>query len=455
RTQIESLARTGLLHWTIIHQPSSIRRSCPMEEAAAGEESMGLRTKMASHSAPALLFTSLLLLPLFARAHGNSSNRTTGPMVPAVFAFGDSIVDPGNNDVLLTTIRCDFPPYGQDFIDHQATGRFSNGLIPTDLIGKFMYVYTYISFLPLLGIAWSFRYRTYLSIYAWRKTFSIEVLHLLNLNQISMDQQLAASGLGVKELLPPYLGVDLSPEDILTGVSFASGATGFDPITPEIVSVFSMNDELKFFEEYKEKLYAIAGEERGAEIVSEAFYMVCAGTDDIANTYFTTPFRRAHYDIPSYVNLLIAGASDFIKVRELHARRLATKPHNSTTPRSNRRSKGFPENSATAGSSTSTYTTSCLISFGDPATTVTHPSFAFPRVAIWITICCVCAGFKVSTKGCCGTGTIEVTLLCNSKTTTVCSDVTDYVFWDSYHPTEKAYKVIVNNIFDNYIQFLV
>ncbi|RWW23331.1 hypothetical protein GW17_00012424 [Ensete ventricosum] len=226
-----------------------------MEETAAGEESMGLRTKMASHSAPALLFTSLLLLLLFARAHGYSSNRTTGPMVPAVFAFGDSIVDPGNNDVLLTTIRCDFPPYGQDFIDHQATGRFSNGLIPTDLIG-------------------------------------------------------------VKELLPPYLGVDLSPEDILTGVSFASGATGFDPITPEIVSVFSMNDELKFFEEYKEKLYAIAGEERGAEIVSEAFYMVCAGTDDIANTYFTTPFRRAHYDIPSYVNLLIAGASDFIK--QLH-----------------------------------------------------------------------------------------------------------------------------------------
>lgn len=90
--------------------------------------------------------------------------------------------------------------------------------------------------------------------------------------------------------------------------------------------------------------------------------------------------------------------------------------------------------------------------------------FAFPltsilqlctRVAIWTTISCVCVGFKVSTKGCCGTGTIEVTLLCNSKTATVCSDVTDYVFWDSYHPTEKAYKIIVGSIFDNYIQFLV
>lgn len=115
-----------------------------MEESAAGEETMGLRTKMASHSAPALFTSLLLLMLLLARAHGYSSNRTTGSMVPAVIAFGDSIVDPGNNDVLLTSIRCDFPPYGQDFIDHQATGRFSNGLIPTDLIGKFIYVYTYI-----------------------------------------------------------------------------------------------------------------------------------------------------------------------------------------------------------------------------------------------------------------------------------------------------------------------
>jgi hypothetical protein len=39
----------------------------------------------------------------------------------------------------------------------------------------------------------------------------------------------------VKQLLPGYVGVDLSPEDLLTGVSFASGATGFDPLTPVLV----------------------------------------------------------------------------------------------------------------------------------------------------------------------------------------------------------------------------
>ena len=46
---------------------------------------------------------------------------------------------------------------------------------------------------------------------------------------------ISAQGLNVKQLLPPYLGVQHTPEDLLTGVSFASGATGFDPLTPVIV----------------------------------------------------------------------------------------------------------------------------------------------------------------------------------------------------------------------------
>lgn len=75
-----------------------------------------------------------------------------------------------------------------------------------------------------------------------------------------------------------------------------------------------MADQLKMFEEYRERMKAIAGEERTASILSSSLYVVCAGTDDIANTYFTTPFRKPHYDMPSYVNLLVTGASTFLKV---------------------------------------------------------------------------------------------------------------------------------------------
>lgn len=44
----------------------------------------------------------------------------------------------------------------------------------------------------------------------------------------------AASKLGIKDLLPAYLGTNLSNEDLITGVSFASGGTGFDPITSQL-----------------------------------------------------------------------------------------------------------------------------------------------------------------------------------------------------------------------------
>lgn len=54
---------------------------------------------------------------------------------PAVLVFGDSIVDTGNNNFIKTIAKCNFPPYGQDFMGGNPTGRFSNGKVPADLIG--------------------------------------------------------------------------------------------------------------------------------------------------------------------------------------------------------------------------------------------------------------------------------------------------------------------------------
>nr|GMC54887.1 GDSL esterase/lipase EXL3-like [Ipomoea batatas] len=59
-------------------------------------------------------------------------------------------------------------------------------------------------------------------------------------------------------------------------------------------------------------------------------------------------------------------------------------------------------------------------------------------------------GFEVVNLGCCGTGTVEVTMLCN-KLSGTCPDRNKYLFWDSYHPTEKGYRIIVNQIITKYI----
>lgn len=43
-----------------------------------------------------------------------------------------------------------------------------------------------------------------------------------------------AEKLNVKQYVPPYLDPFIEDEDFITGVSFASGATGLDPLTATI-----------------------------------------------------------------------------------------------------------------------------------------------------------------------------------------------------------------------------
>ncbi|PNT77499.1 GDSL esterase/lipase At5g45950-like isoform X2 [Brachypodium distachyon] len=64
--------------------------------------------------------------------------------VAAVLVFGDSIVDPGNNNNLHTMIKANHALYGKDFINHVPTGRFSNGLVPSDFI-----VIVYVERMPI------------------------------------------------------------------------------------------------------------------------------------------------------------------------------------------------------------------------------------------------------------------------------------------------------------------
>ncbi|XP_010239463.1 GDSL esterase/lipase At2g24560-like [Brachypodium distachyon] len=56
-------------------------------------------------------------------------------MATAAIVFGDSIVDPGNNNDLFTLSKANHLPYGKDLAGHIPTGRFSNGLIPSDFLG--------------------------------------------------------------------------------------------------------------------------------------------------------------------------------------------------------------------------------------------------------------------------------------------------------------------------------
>ncbi|OAY63393.1 GDSL esterase/lipase EXL3 [Ananas comosus] len=296
-----------------------------------------------------------------------NATTTTMPTVPAVIVFGDSIVDPGNNNVIKTIIKCNFPPYGVDFADHKPTGRFCDGKIPTDFI---------------------------------------------------------ASKLGVKELLPPYLGTYLNPQDLLTGVSFASGGTGFDPLTPKIASVLSMPDQLELFKEYKEKLKSIAGEKRASEIVSQSLYVDLIGLGARKIGFVGIPPIGC---VPSQRTL--AGGA--LRNCAGGHNEIANLYNNGLIKEIERINKKHRHNE----NSTVVYIDIYTILFD----MIQRPNHY---------------GFKVSNKGCCGTGDVEVSVLCNGLTSTICEDVSEYVFWDSYHPTQRAYEVLVDWVIKNYIDLL-
>lgn len=80
---------------------------------------------------------AVLLLCHFVRGCSNSSTGQQPPkdvQVPCFFIFGDSLVDNGNNNDILTLARANYQPYGIDF-PQGPTGRFCNGLTVVDVLG--------------------------------------------------------------------------------------------------------------------------------------------------------------------------------------------------------------------------------------------------------------------------------------------------------------------------------
>uniref|UniRef100_A0A0E0DB96 GDSL esterase/lipase n=1 Tax=Oryza meridionalis TaxID=40149 RepID=A0A0E0DB96_9ORYZ len=100
-----------------------------------------------------------------------SCSAATASEVPAIIVFGDSTVDAGNNNYILTVAKGNFPPYGRDFDGGVATGRFSNGRLVTDFVSE---------------------------------------------------------ALGLPSSVPAYLDSTYTIDQLATGVSFASGGTGLD-----------------------------------------------------------------------------------------------------------------------------------------------------------------------------------------------------------------------------------
>ncbi|GAB4827030.1 hypothetical protein Ancab_033909 [Ancistrocladus abbreviatus] len=207
--------------------------------------------------APAYFSLSILILLCVKHGHCHALSEQKQPSksIPAIFVFGDSTVDPGNNNYIVTLLKSDFPPYGMDFPKQIPTGRFSNGRLATDFI---------------------------------------------------------ASYLGIKDFVPPYLDPTLSMEDLISGVSFASAGSGYDPRTANSAGVIDMPTQLQYFREYKARIDAWIGKEEVQERIKRALFVVSAGTNDLSASFTSSSLTMS--SASSYQRLVLTYSKKFIQV---------------------------------------------------------------------------------------------------------------------------------------------
>ncbi|MCD7448627.1 ATP-dependent Clp protease proteolytic subunit 5 [Datura stramonium] len=318
-------------------------------------------------------------------------------IIPAVFVFGDSVVDTGNNNWFPTVARVgNMPQYGKNFQGGKATGRLSDGKLPSDL------------FVELLGI---------------------------------------------KELLPPYLDPTLEAKDLITGVNFASTASGYDPQTSALLSVLSIPKQLELFKEYIGKLKGIVGEAKALEIVSNSLYIVLTGNNDIQ-------LNPASSLNPSYMDIMLNFASTFLQeMYNLGARRIGVFGVTALgCAPLHRNTNGGIQRNCVDSLNNKAYSFNTKLSIEINSLNNKFPDAKMVYIDFYNFLLDLNNhptkyGYKIVKNGCCAVGgRIDLIIpICPIA----CPNDYDYVFWDLFHLTEKGYRLLVNQVLQQHFQTFI
>ncbi|GMI80136.1 GDSL-motif lipase 7 [Hibiscus trionum] len=152
-----------------------------------------------------------------------------GHILPALYVFGDSNIDAGNNNYLPTIARANYTPYGIDFGGGEPTGRYTNGRTAADFIAQ------------LAGLPFP----------------------------------------------PPVLGMSAAEMNYtLTGVNFGSDSGGIQDIPPEAARIFghvlSFQEQIQLFNMTARSIQnQFSSHESFAQYMSKSLFFINIGTNDL------------------------------------------------------------------------------------------------------------------------------------------------------------------------------
>ncbi|KAJ4751026.1 GDSL esterase/lipase [Rhynchospora pubera] len=337
--------------------------------------------------------TSLLLpILLFSLLITASTNKLR--KFSAVFYFGDSTLDTGNNGYIPTIINANHFPYGKDFPGNKPTGRFSNGLLVPDLLGM---------------------------------------------------------KLGLTKFSSPFLDPSVSENDMRVGVNFASAGSGFDETTSHIWNTIPMSRQVEMFKSYLTRLEFVVGKEEASRIIANSLILISAGTNDFTRNYYHATNKRKK-SIDEYQDFVLQKVE--MTLKELYylggrSFSVANLPPFGCTPlqitlslrdTKDRECVDYMNNDATVYNSKLRYLLDGLQEKLDRGKFVYIDAYgAFMDILENSSL----HGFQDTNRGCCGTGLTEVGPLCNFLTPT-CKNVSSYIFYDAVHPTQRVYQLLTD-----------
>ncbi|KAJ4709801.1 GDSL esterase/lipase [Melia azedarach] len=309
--------------------------------------------------------------------------------VPAIFTFGDSIFDAGNNHFNQNcTAQADFPPYGSSFF-HHPTGRFTNGRTVADFISQF------------IGI----------------------------------------------ELQKPYLEAQIavmngSRKDYPTnGINFASAGSGVLRETNRDWGITPIQDQLQQFQ-------ALVNQNKiDKSLIQKSLIFFESGSNDIYN-YFMS-FELPTLSPDAYVQAMLAEVANLInQLYILGARRIAVfslgpvgcVPARALLPgapldrcfgKMNIMVKNYNKGLESLVQEIPTKYPGAVAAYGGVYDLVQKFRATPTRY-----------GFSDVSAACCGDGTLGGFLQCGREGYKICDNPNEFLFWDYFHPSEHTYKLI-------------
>lgn len=319
--------------------------------------------------------------------------RNGREMVPAMFVFGDSLIDNGNNNNLASLAKANYFPYGIDF-QGGATGRFSNGYTMVDEIAE------------LLGLP----------------------------------------------LIPPYS--EASGDQVLHGVNYASAAAGILDITGRnFVGRIPFNQQIQNFQNTLDQITENLGADDVGQSIGRCIFFVGMGSNDYLNNYLMPNYNtKSQYDGPQYANLLVDQyQKQLIKLYNLGARKfvlaglglmgcipsiLAQSSNGICSEDVNNLVQPFNTNVKTMMNNLNADLPGSKFIFID-----------IRRMFQDILANPASYGFSVINRGCCGIGRNRGQITC-LPFQTPCPNREQYVFWDAFHPTAAVNIIMGRKFFD-------